>query len=135
MPRSPLSLVAATLAVPRRLVDRIRWIGGGQDDAFEAAAREAYRTGSDVDVATRGGGRAPLAPASSALSRPSVQPNRLPADAIDGAQADTLDRSMMAPASGSAEAPDDILFRTRSNVAPVSDDFFDSLIRRVEGDR
>jgi hypothetical protein len=134
MPRSPLSLVAATLAVPRRLVDRIRWIGGRQDDAFEAAAREAYRTGTDVDAATRAADRPPLASASSALSRPSVQPNRLPADAIDGAPVDSLDRSMMAPAQMSSAAPSDMLFRTRSNVAPVSDDFFESLIRRVEGD-
>jgi hypothetical protein len=33
------------------------------------------------------------------------------------------------------ETAPDFLLRTPTNVAPVADDFFDGIIRRVEGDR
>jgi hypothetical protein len=135
MPRSPVSLAAATLAAPRRLVDRIRWIGGRNDAAFEAAAREAYRAGTGHEVAARSSeqGTSPTiewAP----VGRPTELTARAPIDATDPARNVTASRTANLP-EGSVEEPGDALFRTRTSVTPVADDFFDGLIRRVEGER
>jgi hypothetical protein len=126
----------------------------GADEAaeFDAAARQAYQAALKLET---GSPLAPASPPSRPADAPEPVPEPLATAAVDaptwaaltGPQSQPSDR----PASpvlarpdlagaaqsrqlGDTAAPHSLL-RTPSTVTPVADEFFDSLIRRVESDR
>jgi hypothetical protein len=141
-------------AAARRLVARLRPGGGAavgsiQAADFDVAARQAYRAALKLDDGM------PLAPAP-----PRVRPAGPPGLGTEGEPLDGRDESAAAvaadmppepPAAAFGESPEratdaprrgrpthtspDSMLRTPSGVDSIADDFFDSLIRRVEDDR
>lgn len=147
-PEDPSSWRAAA----RRLIARLRpgrgaGIGATEAAAFDAAARQAYQAALKLDR------EMPPAPAPRD-ARPAEAPTRVPD--LPSAPVTTETASLLNPpperlvvSLGESpeqtpavphprqpgETPPDPLLRTPSSVAPVADDFFDSLVRRVESDR
>jgi hypothetical protein len=152
-------------AVLRGLIGLVRGGAGRNDRrdaaAYEEAAREAFRGGSSLD-ALRPVAPPPttLPPASPLADRPltsvareTTGPKRRPGarravEAVSPATA-PIAASEAVPAEEPAvsqpptqrnrrkagETAPDHLLRTPTGGTPVVDDFFDGLIRRVEGDR
>jgi hypothetical protein len=115
-------------------------IDSAEAAAFDAAAREAYRQGTHLEQ------RLPAA------IDPTTPPPPLAKDARDAgpkrpapnvsavrtrpfvARAEPVEpRAVADPSKADDPGPDPPL-GTRTSVTPVADDFFDGLIRRVEGD-
>ena len=146
---------AAWRAAARRLLGRLRpgrgpGIGATEAAEFDAAARQAYQAALKLD---RG---MPLAPAQPE-ARSAEAPRPVPDSAIAAGESAWATQpgppnslsERLAVAGG--ESPEQVsaapqqrqpgetapgsLLRTPSNVTLVADEFFDSLIRRVESDR
>jgi hypothetical protein len=148
-PDSPSGLRSAGRRLLARLVPRFgEGIGATEAAEFDAAARQAYQAALKLDM----GSRAPAAP----LSRPTDAPGPVPeplataeAEAPVWATRPSLPKVRLVDLPGRAPEPEGAaphrrqpgdtapgsLLRTPSNVTPVADEFFDSLIRRVESDR
>jgi hypothetical protein len=148
-PDDPTGLRAAGRRFLGRLVPRFgEGIGAAEAAEFDAAARQAYQAAAKLDM----GSRAPASPP----SRPADAPGPVP-EPLATAEAEPpvwatrpslpevplIDFPGRAPEPASAapyrrqpgETAPGYLLRTPSNVTPVADEFFDSLIRRVESDR
>jgi hypothetical protein len=156
-PREPTSWRDAA----RRLVARLRpgrgaGVGSSEGAEFDAAARRAYQAALKLDD---GMSLAPAPP----RARPAETPGPVPESrgafdepepqegSDESALAVTPNQPLGPPATAvresderATEAPGreqlgytspDPLLRTRPGVDSVADDFFDSLIRRIEGDR
>jgi hypothetical protein len=118
-----------------------RRIGGGEAAAFDEAAREAFRAGRIPDAppplpsATNADSPAArsdaLRPINTVLA-PMVRPSRPTPEATD--QTDVAP-SPTRPRRQAGDTAPDLLLRPSAGVPAVADDFFDSLVRRVEGDR
>lgn len=158
MKRPGTSIRYQLVRLLRRVTGRI---DPGEAVAYEEAARAAFRKGTLLDapdfiasgssqpwfgsagpqgptsgpVARRTGARAEQG-ATASTGAASISP----ADALESevAWAERLAAEDRLPGRNRRRAgsstPDDLL-RTPTSVAPVADDFFDGLIRRVEGDR
>jgi hypothetical protein len=148
-PNEPTGLRATGRRHLARLVPRFgEGIGAAEAAEFDAAARHAYQAALSLDMSS-------LAPASP-LSRPADPPGPVPeSTATAEAEAPTwatlpgppperlVDSPGQAQEPASAapyrrqpgETAPGSLLRTPSNVTLVADEFFDSLIRRVESDR
>ena len=148
-PNEPTGLRATGRRLLARLVPRFgEGIGAAEAAEFDAAARHAYQAALSLDMSS-------LAPASP-LSRPADPPGPVPepAAATDASTWATLPSPQTPPddrPTGPAGAPSapvsatpyarqpgetapGSLLRAPSNVTLVADEFFDSLIRRVESD-
>jgi hypothetical protein len=148
-PDEPSGLREAGRRLLGRLVPRFgEGIGATEAAEFDAAARQAYQAALKVDLGSRAPDLGPSSPADAPApvpepaataeaegslwaTRPSLLDVRLadlPGQAPEPASAAPQRRQPGDTAPGS-------LLRTPSSVAPVADEFFDSLIRRVESDR
>jgi len=153
-PRRPLAAARGGLA--RLIPGRGARTAASQAAEFDAAARKAYQLALKLETA------APLAPAPP-TARSAGAPTSAPAPpaapvatpAVVPARASAWATPPIQPAEQSAapvgEAPEEspapprrrqpgdtapgFLLRTPTSVTRVADDFFDDLIRRVEGDR
>lgn len=129
------------------------WVDPGEAAAWEAIVRESFRAGATLEAPTapEAGQTASSSTSPSAPARPVSS-----AFALRGPVAARGVASVSAPTTPAAEpaqepaaevrpelphlqqagetAPE-FLLRTPTRVTPVADDFFDGLIRRVEGDR
>lgn len=135
-----------------------RTLGGARVDPGEAAAweaivRESFRAGATLEAptaleaeptaSTSTSPSAPTRPVSSDFARrgpvaargvasvsapttPAAEPAREPAADV---------RPELLHLQQARETAPEFLLRTPTRVTPVADDFFDGLIRRVEGDR
>jgi hypothetical protein len=131
--------LAALVMRPRALVLRFysRLPVGRMDpdeaEAFNEAIREAFQ------ASPPGEGPRPLTPPSSrprvstldAAPRAPLPPSPAP-EVMTVQEPSATEQPTRRKASDTAP---DFLLRTPASVAPVVDDFFDGLIRRVEGDR
>jgi hypothetical protein len=148
-PDEPSGLRAAGRRFLARLVPRFgEGIGAAEAAEFDAAARQAYQAALKLDM----GSRAPASPP----SRPADAPGPVPeftataeAEASVWATRPSLPEVRLVDLPGQAPEPASAalhrrqpgentapgsLLRTPSNVTLVADEFFDSLIRRVESD-
>lgn len=153
-PRRPRASVLGFLA---RLIPTRGALGPAKDAEFDASEREAYRSALEV------WGGPPLAPAPLKPSRLLPGARSLPApttesrDAADASRADRrsawaapprpdAEPAILAGAGPEGPSPSprrlrpgetapDSLFQAPTSVSLTADDFFDGLIRRVEGDR
>jgi hypothetical protein len=145
-----------------RLLSRLTGrIDPGEAIAYEEAARAAFRTGTLVDSRDfvtrrssepRSGPAGPQEDPSGPVARltealtesgatdstgaASTPPTNAPESEV--AWAERLAAEDRLPGRNQRQADSsapDYLLRTPTSVAPVADDFFDGLIRRVEGDR
>ncbi len=167
--RAPARLAAQlkrpVTSIRYHLVRLLRRVTGridpGDADAYEEAARAAFRAGTLLDAPdfVAPGSSRPRGESAGPQEHPSGSVFRLtgaltepgatdstgavpvpPTDALESevAWADRLAAEDRLPGRrrrrADSSAPDDLL-RTPTSVAPVADDFFDGLIRRVEGDR
>ena len=121
--------------------------GQAEAVAYEEAARAAFRAGTPLDspdVIPRGSSE-PVARPTGVLTEPGVADSTgaastPPTDALESevAWAERLAAEDRLPGRNRRRADSsapDYLLRTPTSVTPVADDFFDGLIRRVEGDR
>jgi hypothetical protein len=148
-PDEPSGLRSAGRRLLGRLVPRFgEGIGATEAAEFDAAARQAYQAALKLDL----GSRAPASPPSQPPDGPDPVPEPLEtaeAEAPIWATRPSLLDVRLADLPGQAPEPASAapqrrqpggtapgsLLRTPSSVAPVADEFFDSLIRRVESDR
>jgi hypothetical protein len=133
-------------ALMRRLRTRIH---PGEAAAFEKAAREAFRASMTPEARkpSRPETHKPFAPVPSSESPGTVSGAVRPAGTVVAPTAPpaatVIESVQEAPAAGppgreprrhAGDTAPDFLLRT-PRTTPVADDFFDGLIRRVEGDR
>jgi hypothetical protein len=100
-------------------------------DAADLRAREAPPVGSFAPDARPHGPPTTERPASLG-SRPTAKPHVSDRATAEGP---AIDDAAPAPEVRGAVDPTNDLLRTPRSVTPVADDFFDGLIRRVEGER
>ena len=125
--------------------------------AYDEAAREAFRAGTTLGAlrpfaadaspepssSTSGAARpdpwvsAPTAsPAAAGVARVSAPTPPAPASAGELArERAAAGRPARRPRHQAGETAPESLLRTPTSVVPIADDFFDSILRRVEGDR
>ena len=137
--------VAGRRLLARFVPDRGAGIAAAEADEFDAAARQAYeaaqklRSGSPLAVAPPADSPAVATePALTGAARVSAwaSPSRLLTEepAAPGTRSSEPATAAAHRRQAGETAPDSTL-RTPSSVAVVADDFFDTLIRRAEGDR
>ena len=107
-------------------------------ETYEAAARAAFRSGTTIVPSTLGEPRNEGRPSAVIVSsnRPIVSPTATIAELglptalpVDGMDEVAQNGRHTRP----AQTERDPMLRTPDGVAPVAEDFFDSVIRRVEG--
>jgi hypothetical protein len=117
-----------------------RRIGVGKASEFDVAAREAFRAGIVVGAPTR----LRSAPQTSPAPRPDMlRPISTALTPMAGVGRPTPEAPNQPernpwptrPPRQAGDTAPDFLLRRSEGVAAVADDFFDSLVRRVEGDR
>jgi hypothetical protein len=107
--------------------------------AFQEAARESFRTGTTLGARKRLA-TVPLTESPASLSgavRPTVSVSAPTAPAVAPAAGPEREPAVIeGPARRQAgDTAPGFLLRTPTSVTPVADDFFDGLVRSVEGDR
>ena len=143
----PEGLLAAVRGRLAQLLPRRGARSGARQAAeFDVAARNAYESALKLEAG------APLSPEPPAAGSSGASTTEPPTVAAPGPTTpDAAEPTAAAEPRPPAEPPEeplaparrrqpgeaalDFLLRTPTNVAPVADDFFDGLVRRVEGDR
>ena len=130
--------IARIIETVRARMSTLPGLDGKEAGAYDEAVRVAYRTDTTIDVPR------PMAPPESppfdprlqrpirSSSIPTPDPTIRPVDSAEPRAVPEVKARGRRPELGD-KAPEGL--RTPASVTSVADDFFDGLIRRVEGDR